>query len=220
MSSASIKKKKPNNQRRPQQERSRTTQRKIIQSAINILQQQGYHHTRLQDIAQGAQLTLGALQHQFGNRQVLMEQVVDEVMAPLGRLTEGWSIDALQLPLTQRAEDFIRSAWDNVYGTPRYLAAWSMFFGAHQTTLFERIEAHRAVHDPIYNAHFVDTFPEIVAHHPQPAQLAEIIFASLRGMAVMRLFERQPEDLDIRLGLLAEQIVRAGQPASADANRD
>src|SRR5690625_6694847 len=90
MSSASIKKKNFAGKRRPQQERSRTTQRKIIASAIEILQEQGYHKTRLQDIAHGAQLTLGALQHQFGNRQVLMEQVVDEVMAPLARLTAGW----------------------------------------------------------------------------------------------------------------------------------
>lgn len=211
MSSASIKKKNSAGKRRPQQERSRTTQRKIIASAIEILQEQGYHKTRLQDIAHGAQLTLGALQHQFGNRQVLMEQVVDEVMAPLARLTAGWPVNALQLPLSERAHEFVRSAWDNVYGTPRYLAAWSMFFGAHQTSLFERIEAHRAVHDPIYNAHFIETFPEVVAHHAQPAQFAEIIFASLRGMAVMRLFEHQPEDLEQRLALLAEQIVQAGQ---------
>src|SRR5690625_2144019 len=211
MSSASIKKKNFAGKRRPQQERSRTTQRKIIASAIEILQEQGYHKTRLQDIAHGAQLTLGALQHQFGKRQVLMEQVVDEVRAPLARLTAGWPVNALQLPLSERAHEFVRSAWDNVYGTPRYLAAWSMFFGAHQTSLFERIETDRAVNDPTYNAHFIETFPEVVAHHTQPAQFAEIIFASLRGMSVMRLFEHQPEDLEQRLALLAEQIVQAGQ---------
>src|SRR5690625_3581089 len=161
MSSASIKKKNFAGKRRPQQERSRTTQRKIIASAIEILQEQGYHKTRLQDIAHGAQLTLGALQHQFGNRQVLMEQVVDEVMAPLARLTAGWPVNALQLPLSERAHEFVRSAWDNVYGTPRYLAAWSMFFGAHQTCLFVRIEAHRAALASVFIANYIATYPTI-----------------------------------------------------------
>lgn len=201
--------------RRAQQARSRETRRKIIRSAIHLLQTQGYQKTRLQDIAQGAGLTLGALQHHFGSRQVLMEQVVDEVMAPLANLTAGWPVQAHQQPLAERAHNFVRSAWDNVYGTPRYIAAWSLFFGARKTALFARIEAHRARHDPIYNAHFVDTFPEIVQHHGQAELLAETIFAALRGLAIMQLFSEQPQQLDIQLELLAQQITQAGQGQTA-----
>ncbi|HLR30479.1 MAG TPA: TetR/AcrR family transcriptional regulator [Paenalcaligenes sp.] len=197
-------------QGRIQQLRSQQTQEKILRSALQILQKKGYQKARLQDIAAGAGLTLGALQHQFGNRQVLMEHVIDEVMRPLAHLSEGWSTQAQQLPLPQRAQKFVQRAWDNVYGTPRYVAAWSLFFGAHQTSLFQRIEAHREKHDPIYNQHFIDTFPEIVQHHPQPSILAENIFATLRGLSIMQLFQGQPEQLNAQLELLTAQITEAG----------
>lgn len=195
---------------RIQQLRSQQTKQKILQSALQILQKNGYQKARLQDIAAGAGVTLGALQHQFGNRQVLMEHVIDEVMRPLAHLGEGWSIQAQQLSLPQRAQKFVQRAWDNVYGTPRYVAAWSMFFGAQQTALFQRIEAHREKHDPIYNQHFIDIFPEIVRHHPQPNVFAENVFATLRGLSIMQLFQGQPELLKAQLVLLAAQITQAG----------
>ncbi|WP_347615055.1 TetR/AcrR family transcriptional regulator, partial [Comamonas thiooxydans] len=85
--------------RRTQAERSQTTQRKIIKSAIRLLQKVGFQQTNLQEIARGAKVTLGAVQHQFGSRQALMEQVVDEIMAPLAAAGAGWPEDAAQLPL-------------------------------------------------------------------------------------------------------------------------
>src|SRR5690554_6284461 len=129
--------KKSTPQRRTQTERSQMTQQKIIQSALHLLQTVGYQKTNLQDIARGANVTLGALQHQFGNRQTLMEQVVEAVMAPLATIGKGWSVDAPQMPLSQRAHEFVQQAWKNVYGTPSYLAAWSLFFGSQNTTLFK-----------------------------------------------------------------------------------
>jgi len=197
--------------RRTQQMRSQQTQRKILRSALQILQKQGYQKTKLQDIATGAGVTLGALQHQFGNRQILMEHVIDEIMRPLAHLSEGWSTQAQQLPLPLRAKKFLQSAWDNVYGTDHYVAAWSIFFGAQKTALFQRIEQHRERHDPIYNQHFIDTFPEINKNHPQPKAFAESIFATLRGLAIMQLFQGQPQDLELQLELLAQNITHAAK---------
>jgi len=87
-----------------------------------------------------------------------------------------------------------------------------LFFGAQQTDLFGRIEAHRERHDPIYNEHFINTFPEVRRHHPQAEVVAESIFATLRGLSIMQLFAGQPEQLPIQLELLANQIIKAGQP--------
>jgi AcrR family transcriptional regulator len=80
--------------RRTQAERSQTTQRKIIKSAIRLLQKVGFQQTICREIARGAKVTLGAVQHQFGSRQALMEQVVDEIMAPLAAAGAGWPEDA------------------------------------------------------------------------------------------------------------------------------
>ncbi|MDR0214663.1 MAG: TetR/AcrR family transcriptional regulator [Comamonas sp.] len=196
--------------RRTQAERSQTTQRKIIKSAIRLLQKVGFQQTNLQEIARGAKVTLGAVQHQFGSRQALMEQVVDEIMAPLAAAGAGWPKDAAQLPLEQRAREFVRHAWLSVYEPPSYLATWSMFFGCKSTPLFKRIDAHRSQYDPALFAHFVTVFPEIAERHPQPEHFAAVVFAAFRGIAVMRLFEANDDADEHQLDVITQMIVNAG----------
>lgn len=197
--------------RRTQAERSQETQRKIITSALKLLQEVGYQQTNLQDIARGADVTLGAVQHQFGTRNALMERLVDEVMAPLGEL--GWvdEGDIKGEPLESRAQIFVQAAWERVYGTPSYVAAWGMFFGCKTTpALLDRIDEHRAQHDPMYFAHFVDTFPEIARNHPQPENFAAVILAALRGLSVLGLFKLDPGATRQQLAVVAQMIVQAG----------
>lgn len=198
--------------RRSQVERSQTTQRKIIDSALRLLQKVGFQQTNLQDIARGAKVTLGALQHQFGSRQVLMEKIVDEVMAPLSAFGAAWPEDAIGLPLDERAREFVQLAWQRVYAPPSYVAAWSLFFGCKTTPrLFKRIDEHRAKHDPEFFAHFVAVFPEISKRHPQPEHFAAVVFAALRGLAVMRLFEIDEEATKNQLEVISRIIVQAGK---------
>jgi len=197
--------------RRTQTERRQSTRRDIIASALRLLEQKGYQETSLQEIARGAGVTLGAVQHHFGNRQALMEQLVDEVMAPLAALGEVWPQDMAQQPLVERARIFVERAWHMVYGPPSYLAAWSMFFGSKATALRQRIDAHRAQHDPQYFAHFVAAFPEIAHHHAQPQHFAAVVFAALRGLAVMRLFHVDEAVNQAQLEVIVQMIVQAGQ---------
>lgn len=197
--------------RRTQAERSSSTQRKILDSALRLLQKVGFQQTNLQDIARGAKVTLGAVQHQFGSRQVLMERVVDEVMAPFGDVGAAWPEDAINQPLEKRAREFVRLAWERVYAPPTYLAAWSLFFGCKTTPqLFKRIDEHRSQHDPMFWAHFVAVFPEVAKRQKQPEQFAAVVFAALRGLAVMRLFKVDEQATAQQLEVIAQMIVKAG----------
>jgi len=196
--------------RRRTQARSEETRRRIINSALRLMQKVGFHKTNLQEIARGAKVTLGAVQHQFGNRQLLMETVVDEVMAPLAATGTGWPQDAASLPLAQRAHEFVRLAWERVYAPPSYVAAWSLFFGCKATPLLKRIDAHREKIDPLIFAHFVKVFPEISKRHQQPEDFAAVVFAALRGLAVMRLFTFDEQANAQQLDVIAKIIVDAG----------
>ncbi|MEX3982169.1 TetR/AcrR family transcriptional regulator [Paraburkholderia sp. EG287A] len=197
---------------RTQSERSETTQRKIIASAIRLLQKVGFQETNLQEIARGAKVTLGAVQHQFGNRNALLERVVDEVMQPLGELGTVWPAAAAELPLEERASRFVHSAWKSVYGPPSYIAAWSLFFGCKTSPqLFKRIEEHRAKHDPLFFAHFVAAFPEIARTHPEPEHFAAVVFAALRGLSIMRLFQIEEETTTKQLEIVVRMIVDASK---------
>jgi AcrR family transcriptional regulator len=196
--------------RRTQEERSDATQKRIIQSAMRLLHKKGFRAANLQEIARGAKVTLGALQHHFASRQVLMERLIDEVMAPLS--DDGVVWPPLDLPLEERAKEFVRLSWETIYGAPSYVAAWSLFFGCKATPdLFARIDATRANSDPVFFARFVSCFPEIKSNHSDAEQFAAFVFASLRGMGMFHLFDIPKSDLDGQLSVLAQVIAQAGR---------
>ncbi|MGT2460180.1 TetR/AcrR family transcriptional regulator (plasmid) [Cupriavidus basilensis] len=201
--------------RRTQEERSDATQRRIIQSALKLLRTKGIRAANLQEIARGAKVTLGAVQHHFTNRQILMERLIDEVMEPLSSKGAVWP--SLDLPFEERAHRFVRTCWDVLYGAPSYVAAWALFYGCKaEPELFSKIDQSRAHSDPIFFERFIECFPEIRAAHENPRELASLVFATLRGMGVFQLFNVEAVELDGQLNMLTKVIVWAGQPGAGD----
>jgi AcrR family transcriptional regulator len=176
---------------------------------MQLLHKKGFRATNLQEIANGARVTLGALQHHFANRQVLMERLIDEVMAPLS--DDGVVWPPIELPLDDRAREFVRLAWETIYGAPSYVAAWSLFFGCKAVPeLFARIDATRAQSDPVFFQRFITCFPEIEANHSNPDQFAGFVFAALRGMGLFHLFDVDSAETNGQLAVLATVIYHAG----------
>ena len=201
----------------PQAQRVQATQRKIINSALHLLYTEGFKGATLQAIARGAQVSLGALQHHFDNRDTLMQRLVDEVMQPLSDQGSVWPSPTLAL--AERAQDFVQRAWEQIFGRPHYQAAWSLFFGSKATpALFASIDQHRSAVDEVFYEQFLAVFPEIVAHHPQPRGFAMQVFASLRGAGVLEVFAVQESERASLLAALADSIAQAGQPRAAHAS--
>lgn len=206
----------PRRGRTPQNERVEVTQRKIIESALRLLREEGFKAATLQAIARGAEVSMGALQHHFPSRDALLERLVEEVMEPLGDQGGVWPDPAL--PLRERAETFVERAWQQMFGARHYLTAWSLFFGAKSApALFERIDAKRASEDPVFFARLLDVFPELTAHHPHPKGFAAMVFATLRGAGVFELFAVEAAEREGELAALVETIVRACHPAGVAA---
>ncbi|MDN7865618.1 TetR/AcrR family transcriptional regulator [Burkholderia multivorans] len=80
----------PPRTRAPQSERIEATQRKILESAQRVLREKVFKSATLREIAQGAVVSIGALQHHFESRDVLMARLVDEAMAPLNEDGNVW----------------------------------------------------------------------------------------------------------------------------------
>ena len=192
----------------PQNERVETTQRKIIDSALELLREEGFKSATLQAIARRAEVSLGALQHHFDSREALMERLVDEVMEPLSDQGSVWPDPAT--PLRERAEEFVQRAWGNIFGAPNYVAAWSLFFGCKSApTLFDRIDAHRGDVDQTFYARFLETFPELTRSQPNPEGFAALVFSSLRGAGVAELFSVHPAETEGSMQALTALIVQA-----------
>jgi AcrR family transcriptional regulator len=70
--------------RRTNQERTRTTRRAVISAARQRFEAQGYAGTNLDDIAELAGVTKGALYHHFPTKNALYEAVVVDIHDELG----------------------------------------------------------------------------------------------------------------------------------------
>lgn len=201
--------------RTPQNERVEATQRKIIDSALHLLREEGFKSATLQAIARGAEVSVGALQHHFESRDALMARLVEEVMQPLGEQGSVWPDPSL--PLRERAETFIRQAWGDIFGAPNYLAAWSLFFACKSTpTLFGRIDEYRGNVDHTFYDRFLDAFPELTRTHPDPQGVAALVFSSLRGAGLLELFTVDASEKEGSMRALADLIVHACSGAQGD----
>ena len=60
-----------------QRDQQRTQrQQQILQSALTLFVQKGYHETKIADIAQAANMSIGLLFHYFPSKEQLLEELI------------------------------------------------------------------------------------------------------------------------------------------------
>lgn len=90
-----------NNMRRTKEE-ALVTRESILTAALDIFSQDGYSAARLEDIAQAAEVTRGAIYHHFGSKEELYIALVTERSAGVNQLAEkilsqgGTSVEILR----------------------------------------------------------------------------------------------------------------------------
>ncbi|MFN3605079.1 MAG: TetR/AcrR family transcriptional regulator [Leptonema sp. (in: bacteria)] len=55
------------------------SEKRIFHAAIKVIAEQGYHNTRISDIAQEAGVAYGLVYHYFGSKEKIMYKILDEV---------------------------------------------------------------------------------------------------------------------------------------------
>ena len=60
---------------------SMTSKEKIIEAAILLFSQFGYDSTSTRDVADSAQVSLALIEHHFGSKKGLYDEVVNQVVA-------------------------------------------------------------------------------------------------------------------------------------------
>ncbi len=55
------------------------SQRKILLAAIRVIAEQGYHNTRISDIAKQAGVAYGLVYHYFGSKENIIHKILDEI---------------------------------------------------------------------------------------------------------------------------------------------
>ncbi len=115
--------------RRTQAERSQETRNKVCEATLQALVDVGYEQISTTMIAQRAQVSRGALTHQFPTRNDMLVSAFEQLVAewregyPFGLdpETEQLSVDVL-----------IDALWTNIFADSRYIAAMELMLAARQ----------------------------------------------------------------------------------------
>jgi AcrR family transcriptional regulator len=201
--------------RRSHAERSEATQRHLIDSAIDVVRSRSYHGATVFEVAKAAGVTPGALQHHFGSKAVLMMRVIHEILRASDASGVPWP--SPDLPPEERARRLVKALWQRVYEPPRFLAAWSVYFGANTDEQVRAyIAAQRAGLAATLRERFAATFPEMGVG-AAAATLADLVLSTLRGIGIARLLDPAPEATAAQLRALAELIAlrcRSAEPST------
>ena len=190
--------------RRSHAERSAATRDQLLQATAALVHERSFHAASMFEVAKAAGVTPGALQHHFGSKAELMMQVIEHVMQSDQDDGVRWP-DAGQ-PLARRARLFVQALWAGVYEPPRFLTAWSIYFGSRdEAALGPRIAERRRRLSAALHARCLAIFPEL-GRGAAARAFVDLLLSSLRGIAIVRLFDRDDPALQAQLRELAHLI--------------
>ena len=170
------------------------TRAKIIDETVRCIVEEGFAAATAKHVAERAGVTWGVIQYHFGDRNGLLMAVVDDGVA---RLLESLSsADVSELPMRERIEFVVDTAW-SCYSSPTSMAA------------FEILRANRAGssrrHLLEMNA-AIDQLGRLITEDPANDGVAEVIWATLRGVVLAQMIIGTPIDWQRERRALIEMV--------------
>lgn len=204
--------------RRSHAERSAATRGQVLQATAALVRERSFQAASMFEVAKAAGVTPGALQHHFGSKAELMMQVIEHVLQ--SDQGDGVHWPDATLPLPRRAAAFVQALWADVYEPPRFLTAWSIYFGSHDDpALGERIAERRRRLAALLRERCLAIFPELGRGAAAQA-FVDLLLSSLRGIAIVRLFDPADPAAKPQLRELARLIeLRCGETSPPLARR-
>jgi len=177
----------------------RLTRQEIVDAAIIVFYEKGVSGTTLEQIAEKAGVTRGAIYHHYKNKHDLLAQVLEEVLEPLiHRLEESLS-DTLSPDLNRIRELFIRTL-NFIITTPKFFRTLSiMMLKCEYTAEYQYlIDKQSAYHDAarrILIAWLARMQDGGTVFSKPPALIAEAILCYTSGFFTRAL--KHPGGLDV-----------------------
>jgi AcrR family transcriptional regulator len=134
--------------RRTQAERSAETCERIIAAATACVAELGFRNTTMQNIAKHAAVTWGAMQHQFGDKDAIIDAVIERSLEEFSRLMVGLREAAPDLE--HRIHTFTERAWVAFKG-PYYRVVLEILLHCP-----EKVEGVASAFTRLWEEHFGD----------------------------------------------------------------
>ncbi len=161
------------------------TRAKIIDETVRCIIEEGFEAATAKHVAERAGVTWGVIQYHFGDRNGLLMAVVDDGVAKLlGSLS---SADVSELPLRRRIEVVVDTAWA-CYSSPTSMAAFEILRatrgGLGQSSRHHLREMNSAI----------NRLGMLISDDPANDGVAEVIWATLRGVVLAQMLTGMPID--------------------------
>ncbi|MGB3483807.1 MAG: TetR/AcrR family transcriptional regulator [Mycobacterium sp.] len=172
------------------------TRAKIIDETVRCVVEEGFPAATAKHVAERAGVTWGVIQYHFGDRNGLLMAVVDDGVAKL--LESLSTAQVSDLPLPERIETVVDIAW-NCYSSPTSMAAFEIL---------------RATRGEASMKHLMDMndalggLGRLISDDPAHRDVAEVIWAALRGMVLAEMIVNQPIDWQRERRTLVDMAIR------------
>jgi AcrR family transcriptional regulator len=175
------------------------TRAKIIDETVRCIVEEGFSAATAKHVAERAGVTWGVIQYHFGDRNGLLMAVVDDGVTRL--VNSLSSADVSELPLRRRIEVVVDTAW-NCYSSPTSMAA------------FEILRETRGGPAPSSRRHLLDMnaavgqLGRLITTDPAHAGVAEVIWATLRGVVLAQMVAGAAVDWSLERRALVDMVTR------------
>jgi AcrR family transcriptional regulator len=170
------------------------TRAKIIDETVRCIQEEGFAAATAKHVAERAGVTWGVIQYHFGDRNGLLMAVVDDGVA---RLLESLSsADVSELPMRERVEVVVDTAW-SCYSSPTSMAAFEILLANRGSSSRRHLFEMNAA---------INQLGRLITDDPANNGVAEVIWATLRGVVLAQMIVGTPVDWQRERRALIEMV--------------
>ncbi len=157
--------------RRTQAERSAATRESVVRAATECIAELGFSNATMSRIAERAGVTWGAMQHQFGDKDAIIEAVIDRSLDELASRMDG--LREAEPELRRRIHAFTERAWV-IFEGPVYRAI--LYIVLHRRENTERIAS-------VCTRLWTEIFGDLALPEEQQFAAMRFTFVMLSGIA-------------------------------------
>ena len=205
--------------RRTQAERAQSTQKKLIDSAIEVLKRKRYVGFRTADVAELAGVSKGAQTHHFPSKDMVVLQALEEVY----RQTQARALQRIEAARKQPQEmlELLLADSKEFFLGEDFLLSLDLMMVDPQSSLGVSVkQLAQQYRLPVEQA-WADALAEAGYPRPQADVVVRLTFAISRGFGIRRLIAASEQEVDQLLGDLAPDgrgFARARPGAAAECD--
>lgn len=173
------------------------TRGKIFNAVISSLDEVGYSECSINRVQTQAGVSRGALTHHFPNKEEIMVQTLEHLLAPVrGPATPSDQEANLLRPsgATENLQDQLHELWRRVINTREGRALMEILVAARtDTALSARITPSLWAYNDDFNRNIAHLYQASEGHEDELALLWSICRSFMRGLHTQSPYERDPE---------------------------